>query len=216
MIHELKIAPEYFEAVVAGTKTVELRKNDREPAFAVGDILRLREYGYRTRQKWEVGSYTGREVSVRVTHVLHDAHHRWLQPGVVALSIARIPDTATPASTMLAEHMQLLQQAQSGAVDWTQATEAFFRSLSNYVQAAHIEAPVLDQASQEFVKGIRAIQQQLPSASPSGMASGSQTAEIQIDGVVQTQYPDQWWDAFVTWLESRGELFNGRIGGLGE
>lgn len=93
MIHELKIAPEYFEAVVAGTKTVELRKTDREPAFAVGDILRLREYVYRTKQKWEVGSYTGREVSVRVTHVLRDAHNRWLQPGVVALSIVRLPQS---------------------------------------------------------------------------------------------------------------------------
>lgn len=36
--------------------------------------------------------------------------------------------------------------------------------------------------------------------------------EIRVDGVVQTsQSGDQWWDAFVGWLESRGETFNGRI-----
>jgi len=36
--------------------------------------------------------------------------------------------------------------------------------------------------------------------------------EIEVDGVVQTRAdPDAWWDAFVAWLESRGERFNGRI-----
>ena len=39
-IIELKILPEYFEAVKSGKKTFELRKNDRD--FCVGDILILR------------------------------------------------------------------------------------------------------------------------------------------------------------------------------
>lgn len=95
MMHELKILPEYFEAVLAGTKTVELRKEDREQRFVVGDTLRLREYRYyRTAKKYEQGGYTGREVWVMVTHVLRDDHHRWLQPGVVALSIERLPQSA--------------------------------------------------------------------------------------------------------------------------
>lgn len=46
-MHELKILPEYFEKVLDGSKTFELRKDDR--GFNVGDILILREYipGYR-------------------------------------------------------------------------------------------------------------------------------------------------------------------------
>ncbi|MDT6354847.1 DUF3850 domain-containing protein, partial [Enterococcus faecium] len=30
MIHELKILPEYFEAVTSGRKQFEIRKNDRD------------------------------------------------------------------------------------------------------------------------------------------------------------------------------------------
>ena len=35
MVHELKCWPEYFEAVISGAKTFEVRKNDRD--FAVRD-----------------------------------------------------------------------------------------------------------------------------------------------------------------------------------
>lgn len=42
MIHELKIWPSYFEAVLNGSKTFEIRKDDRK--FSVGDILVLKEY----------------------------------------------------------------------------------------------------------------------------------------------------------------------------
>jgi ASC-1-like (ASCH) protein len=40
--HELKILPEYFEAVRSGEKRFELRKNDRN--FKVGDWVGLREF----------------------------------------------------------------------------------------------------------------------------------------------------------------------------
>ena len=42
MKHELKILPEYFEAVAAGNKTFEIRKNDRN--YKVGDTLILQEF----------------------------------------------------------------------------------------------------------------------------------------------------------------------------
>lgn len=50
-IHQLKIAPKYFNAVVAGQKTAELRKDDR--GYKVGDVLSLCE--------WKHGVFTGRE-----------------------------------------------------------------------------------------------------------------------------------------------------------
>jgi hypothetical protein len=58
--HELKILPEYFQAVESGYKTFEIRENDR--GFAVGDVLWLREFNK------GVG-LTGRSVHRRVTYV---------------------------------------------------------------------------------------------------------------------------------------------------
>ncbi|WP_051663137.1 ASCH/PUA domain-containing protein [Alicyclobacillus macrosporangiidus] len=75
--HELKTWPEYFEPLLHGEKTVELRKDDR--GYAVGDTLILREYDPDTRQ------YTGRICTRTVTHILRGGP--WLQDGYVALSV---------------------------------------------------------------------------------------------------------------------------------
>lgn len=41
--HELKCRTEYFQRVVSGQKTFEIRKNDRD--YQVGDVLVLKEIG---------------------------------------------------------------------------------------------------------------------------------------------------------------------------
>ncbi|HEN3636303.1 TPA: DUF3850 domain-containing protein [Yersinia enterocolitica] len=59
--HQLKILPEYFQAVIDGRKKAELRTNDRD--FKVGDYLLLAE--------WESGAaeYTGREIRVEISDI---------------------------------------------------------------------------------------------------------------------------------------------------
>lgn len=72
--HELKILPEYFEAVLNGNKTFELRKDDR--GFKVGDTLILKEFkpgiydssGPEKVTIKECG-YTGREVEKKITYI---------------------------------------------------------------------------------------------------------------------------------------------------
>lgn len=59
MIHQLKILPEYYQAVVSGNKTFEIRKNDRN--FKVGDLLMLEE--------WNNGKYTGKTCYVKVSYI---------------------------------------------------------------------------------------------------------------------------------------------------
>ena len=63
-IHELKILPEYFEAVKTGIKKFECRINDRD--YKVGDILDLKE--------WD-GNYTSNHLRVKVTYMLSDTQY---------------------------------------------------------------------------------------------------------------------------------------------
>lgn len=58
-IHELKIAPEYMAAQLAGVKNFEIRKNDRD--YKVGDKLHLCE--------WDGAGYTGRDTTVFITYM---------------------------------------------------------------------------------------------------------------------------------------------------
>jgi len=75
MSHELKILPEFFNAVISGHKKAEIRKADR--LFSAGDELWLRE--------WTVqNGYTGRDVYRVITHV---ADLMGYAPGYVMLSI---------------------------------------------------------------------------------------------------------------------------------
>lgn len=61
-IHELKCWPEFFQPILDGRKTFELRKADRD--YHVGDILELKEYNIMNK------TYTGRELQVEITYIL--------------------------------------------------------------------------------------------------------------------------------------------------
>ncbi|MFN3652593.1 MAG: ASCH/PUA domain-containing protein [Armatimonadota bacterium] len=82
-MHELKIWPEYFEAIRTGKKTFEVRKDDR--GFQVGDLLLLREWDPETK------TYSGRALFRDVSYVLR------LEPGdCVVMSLTVDPDAGGP------------------------------------------------------------------------------------------------------------------------
>lgn len=60
-VHNLKCWPAYYRDVVAGKKTFEFRKDDRD--FQVGDVLVLVEWDPDTEQA------SGEMFSVRVTYI---------------------------------------------------------------------------------------------------------------------------------------------------
>ena len=74
--HELKLWPEFYEAVDRRDKTFELRRDDRE--FEEGDALWLRHWNPQT------GKYNGRSMGATVTYIHRG---RFLQPGVVCMAI---------------------------------------------------------------------------------------------------------------------------------
>lgn len=77
-VHALKTWPNYFKDVVNGSKTFEVRKNDRN--FKVGDFLMLREYDP------EDDTYTGEVLYQRVSYVLDDP--RFVKDGYVILGLS--------------------------------------------------------------------------------------------------------------------------------
>ncbi len=91
--HKLKTWPEPFQAVIAGAKRFEVRRDDR--GFAVGDTLRLEEYVPSPPSDVSVllgspstptGAYTGRAAVFLVTYMIEGT--RWgLEDGFVAMSL---------------------------------------------------------------------------------------------------------------------------------
>ena len=93
-IHELKILPYFFVAVKAGSKTFELRKNDRN--FKVGDILVLKEFKTGCVDHTgdeevviEERGYTGREIKKRISYILEGGQYG-LRKGYSILALGEI------------------------------------------------------------------------------------------------------------------------------
>lgn len=76
-IHELKILPEYYDAVRCGDKRFEIRKNDRD--YHTGDILCLKE--------WDGKQYTGEELDAVVRYIYHGIDEYGLAEGYCIMSI---------------------------------------------------------------------------------------------------------------------------------
>lgn len=80
-IHYLKTWPEFFAAVKDGTKTFELREDDRE--FEVGDTLVLQEFRYSSQ------TYTGEEIVREVSYKLEGGCFG-LHPKMCILSLKEV------------------------------------------------------------------------------------------------------------------------------
>lgn len=77
--HELKVWPAFFEPLLFGGKSIEIRKGyDRN--FQIGDTLILREFDSNN-------GYTGREVTRVITYKISDSEFYGIKEGYVLLSI---------------------------------------------------------------------------------------------------------------------------------
>lgn len=82
--HDLKIQPQYFRDVCNGTKTFEVRKDDR--GYKVGDKLVLNEWSE------TAGCYTGAGIVMRVTYILSET--AFVREGYVIMGITPWRETA--------------------------------------------------------------------------------------------------------------------------
>jgi hypothetical protein len=77
--HELKVWPQFFDALLSGEKTFEARRNDRD--FRVGDSLLLREWS-------ELNGYSGRELTRQISYVLVGQGLFGVEQGYAVLALA--------------------------------------------------------------------------------------------------------------------------------
>lgn len=101
MVHPLKTWPEFFQHIITGTKTFELRKNDR--GFMPGDTLLLREYDPLRE------AYTGRDVEALVTYMVGGGEFG-LPPSMCVMSIRT---ASANLAVPLAEEVMRLRAALS-------------------------------------------------------------------------------------------------------
>lgn len=87
-VHELKILPEYYKAIMHMGKSFELRKDDR--GFEVGDRLRLRKYDTSLNSSGEPYGYTGEVIVATITYILRDVPQYGLRDGYAILGLGRI------------------------------------------------------------------------------------------------------------------------------
>ncbi len=93
MEHRLKILPKWFDLVLTGQKTYEVRKFDRK--FKTGDALSLEE--------WTERGYTGREIGCVIGYVFdHKQANDGIAPGFCVFSVLYpFQKHWTPAETRL-------------------------------------------------------------------------------------------------------------------
>lgn len=75
MIHTVKIEPEYFNKIIKGKKSYDIRKNDRD--YIAGDCIALNEYKH--------GEYTGRFALANIISV--EKYSKYLTIGYVILQL---------------------------------------------------------------------------------------------------------------------------------
>lgn len=89
-IHHLKTTDRYFDAVEDGSKTFEVRLNDR--AFQTGDVLVLRRY-----EDTQIGprpTIPFREIRKRVTFILQGGQFG-IEPRYCVLGLAPVTEGST-------------------------------------------------------------------------------------------------------------------------
>lgn len=107
MIHQLKIMPEYFEAVISGKKTFELRVNDRD--YKAGDYLALNEYDQENK------AYTRRSCLVYVDYIMDQntaAGVPALKDNIVVMSIKPVKlKTVFPAAPQVIRGCERIERS---------------------------------------------------------------------------------------------------------
>lgn len=116
IVHELKIWPTYFDAILRGDKTHEIRNADR--GFRVGDTLRLNEF-YPGDER-----FSGRSIDVEVSYLADESSPHGV-PGRVLMSVRLKLPTYHEMVEALKDSLHALDHTEwkNGNTDATESTD---------------------------------------------------------------------------------------------
>jgi hypothetical protein len=106
--HELKIWPNFFNDIVSGRRTFDVRRDDRN--FKPGDTIMFKEWEPKERGKQDAPYYTGRTHRMRISYILDPRPGRdpdcGLVPGYVVMGLMPVafqPTIDKPQHSSFAE-----------------------------------------------------------------------------------------------------------------
>ena len=138
-VHELKIAPEYFDAVIDGVKKFEIRKNDRD--FKVGDFLLLKDF--------DGEKFTGDETMQKVTYI--SAYEQ--KNGYVVMSIEKVPRSFIKYVDMTENEKAVFKEAVQSTHIHGCGNRDLFNSLWDIVRIV-LDGEELSDTDQEWYMGL--------------------------------------------------------------
>lgn len=88
--HRLKIEPAYFDRLKDGSKTHEVRRNDRD--YQVGSTITVGRCGTTSFPNCLGGCSSAHTLTFEITHVLPGDGRYGLMPGYCVLSLSLVPE----------------------------------------------------------------------------------------------------------------------------
>lgn len=87
-LHEIKIKEDYFNAILRGEKTFELRKNDRD--YKVGDLIHFIDIKQSNSDNCDCDIYINEDDLYKITYILKNVEEYGLDKDYCILGIKKL------------------------------------------------------------------------------------------------------------------------------
>lgn len=187
--HELKVWAMYGDGLDSGEKTFEFRRDDREPRFAPGDVLHLREWDQAR------GVYLSREWHRRVTYT---ARNGIVPEGYCVMSIVPVGDPSTATPPLPPEESEAAPAETLTDEEWREVAADLPTLAADFEDAARDAAQFPTHAA--HCRRLADLHRRAAVALPSLLRS-SPVVETATSGITLKLFQDVNWSRAIRWAE---------------